>query len=383
MTPMKKILYAGSALALFATAACENTRSITTEPADGLVGYGQNLLRVSATSLPRGRANFTATATAGPDAAADTIVLQLAGLDSLSSGSYVVWVGNNDGSKFARVTGDLRITRVDTTISSTGDPVFSTSVTNLTNVSEFKNGGPNKFMRFSAQRSNMAGFSDTDELGLILISVEASPGTQPGNVRPLWARRSEASSNISGLRFGNFMPNTADQYVYAISGTGVAPAIATNNNIPRGRIEARGDVMTVNDSNYYRPPVGYYYKAWAIKTGEFGVYVDTVSLGDKASPYPRRISYRDADISVPDPISMYVTEAACSPTATACPVAQPVIFAAQHRTLASQVGAVTEGVSWKDFSWVYVTLQSKLADDNMMGGVAIMNVNLPGSISGQ
>jgi len=141
-------------------------------------------------------------------------------------------------------------------------------------------------------------------------------------------------------------------------------------------------VFTVNDSNYYRPPHGYYYKAWVIKTGEYGVFVDTLSLGDKASPYPRRISFKDADISVPDPISMYVSGTPCAPGVTECPTQQPVIVASQHRALASELGAVTDGKPWKNFAWTYVTLENKFSAEDVMGGVVLMSVNHPGSISG-
>ncbi len=380
MNSMKHVLYSGAALALLATAACSDERAITTEPV-GDIGYGQNLIRVSNTSLPRGRANFTATPIANATPAADTIVLQLAGLDSLTSGSYVVWVANDSATKFARATGTLTITTVDTTITETGDPEFSTTTTTLNNVSEFKNGGPNKRMRFHALRSNMSGFSASDSIGVIIVSVETSAGAEPSAVRPLWARRSEAASNISGLRFGNFKSRIIEQYVYATGTTALVPTTATTN-IPRGRIEVRGDVFTVNDSNYFRPPVGYYYKAWAIKTGNFGVFVDTVSLGDKASPYPRRISFKEADVTVPDPISMYVSGTPCAPTAAECPTQQPVIVASQHRALASQLGAVTDGRAWKSFAWTYVTLENKASDENAMGGVVIMNTSHPGSISG-
>ena len=249
----------------------------------------------------------------------------------------------------------------------------------------------------------MAGFTGAqDSIGTVLISTElGAPGAEPGAIRSFWARRSEratangtaaqrAVENLAGLKFGNFTPRRIDQYVYAGSAINRTPssltgtADTTYRQVPRGRVEVRGDVFTVNDSNYMRPPIGYYYKAWGIKVGEFDVFADTVSLGDKASPYPRRISFKDADVSVPDPISMFVSETPCAPGATECKVQQPVIWASQHRVLASSLGIQRVGqYAWKDFSWAYITLQSKASPDDLMGGVVIMNVNLPGSISGR
>jgi hypothetical protein len=279
---------------------------------------------------------------------------------------------------------------VDTSVNEAGDPVFTPVTADLGVVSEFKNGGPNRRYRFSVLRSQMAGFAATDSVGVILLSVETgTTGAEPSAVRPLWARRSQMNANrLAGMRFGNFKPRLIEEYVYATSNQTALPATATTVNIPRGRIEVRGDVFTVNDSNYFRPPVGYYYKAWVIRTGNFGVFADTFSLGDKASPYPRRISFKDADVSVPDPVSMYVSGTPCAPGATECPTQQPVIVASQHRASASVLGIPQNPdpkfapFTWDEIAWTYVTLQNKAAPEDRMGGVVIMSVNHPGSISG-
>ena len=382
MTTMRKAVLSTAALISIA-AGCSDERAITTEPI-GDVGYGQNLLKV-ASNLPRGRVNFTSSPLPLATAASDTVVINFAGLDSLSTGSYVIWAANDSATKFARLTGSLTMSGVDTTVNEAGDPVFTPVTADLGVVSEFKNGGPNRRYRFSVLRSQMAGFTATDSVGVILFSVETgTPGAEPGPVRPLWARRSQmTTARLAGMRFGNFKPRLIEEYVYSTSSNTANPPTATTPTNPRGRIEVRGDVFTVNDSNYYRPPVGYFYKAWAIKTGEFGVFVDTVSLGDKASPAPRRISFRDADVSVPDPISMYVSGTPCAPNATECRTQQPVIVASQHRALASALGITKVGnFAWKDFAWTYVTLENKASFEDRMGGVVIMSVNLPGSISG-
>lgn len=392
MNSMRKRFLGGAALACIVAAGCSSERAITTEPV-GDLGFGQNLAKIS-TNLPRGRVNFTSSLLPLANPAADTLVLNFAGLDSLTAGSYVVWVANDSGTKFARATGTMTITTTDTTLNAAGDPVFSTTETTVNNVESFQNGGPNKRFRFSALRSQIAGLAATDSLASVIISIESGAGgSEPdANRRPLWARRSQRSTaaatlNVAAMRFGNYAPRVLDEYVYALSTTALVPT-ATNANIPRGRIEVRGSIFTVNDSNYYRPPQGYYYEAWAIRTDTLGQFVDTISLGVKASPFPRRISFFTADMTIPDPISMYSgTAPGCEPTtsiAFICPNREPVIFAAQHRVVADTVAAASavDGVAWKHFAWTYVTLQNKAAPENRMGGVVIMNVNNPGSISG-
>jgi hypothetical protein len=393
MTTMRKAVLSTAALISIA-AACSDERAITTEPV-GAVGYGQNLLRIS-TNLPRGRVNFTSSPLPLAAAASDTVVIWFAGLDSLTTGSYVWWAANDSATKFARLTGSLRMEGVDTTVNEAGDPVFTPVTAELGTVSEFKNGGPNRRYRFSVLRSQMAGFTATDSVGVILLSVESgTPGAEPSAVRPLWARRSEMSTaRLAGLKFGNYKPRRIEQYVYSGSTVALLPTVLTGTvdttyrNIPRGRVEVRGDVFTVNDSNYFRPPVGYYYKAWAIKTGEFGVFADTFSLGDKASPPPRRVSFRDADVSVPAGAESWfrVSGTPCAPNATECKTQEPVIIASQHRASASALGVPQETgfdlFTWDKVAWTYVTLQNKAAPEDRMGGVVIMSVNHPGSISG-
>ncbi len=367
-------------LAVFSAAACKDERAITTEPV-GDLGFGQNLIKI-ATNIPRGRAIFPGViASATP--ANDSIILEFAGLDSLSSGQYVVWVGNDSATKWARATGSLTVRRAYTTLNSQGDPVETVTNATINNVSGFSNGGSNRTMRFAATRATVAGLAATDSANTFLISVESgTPGATPGERQALWARRSQAAAlgtparTIAGLRFGNFKPRLTDEFVYAVSTAAAVPfgptafTVATLI-IPRGRIEVRGPVFTVNDSNYYRPPVGYYYEAWAIRTDTLGRFIDTISLGQKATPYPKRLSYYDADKTIIDPDYMFG-----SPT--------PVLFAAQHRVSSDSIpGAIVKNDPWLEFSFVYVTLQNKAAPVDRMGSAVIMNVGIPSAVSGR
>jgi hypothetical protein len=392
MTSMRVRILGAASVAIIAAAACSDERAITTEPV-GDVGYGQNLLK-QATNLPRGRILWPNIPIASATPATDSLIVELAGLDSLSTGQYVVWVANDSATKFTRLSGSLTIFRTDTVINAKGDPVFSSSTAPvITNVSAFSNGRQNYIMRFATTRALTAGLAATDSAGLVIVSVETgTPGATPGERRFLWARRGVGTGTAdtvtlngqlrrqAGFRFGNFAPRVADEFVYAsgtparVSFPSVSFVTATTPIIPRGRIEVRGSVFTVNDSNYYRPPVGFYYEAFAIRIDTLGRFIDTVSLGHKASPYPRRIDFYEADKTIPDPISMYGL-----PT--------PVIVASQHRVSADTIPAAKVAspfgtLPWRGFGFVYVTLQNKAAPPDRMGGVAITTVGLPGSILG-
>ncbi len=366
-----------------AAVACDNERAITTEPV-GEVAFGQNLLKQS-TNLPRGRV-FLPPVVASATPATDSIIVELAGLDSLSSGQYAVWVANDSATKFARLTGNLTIARIDTTINAAGDPVFAPSSVTLPNVSTFSNGRQNYTMRFASTRALVTGLAATDSANVVIVSVETgTPGAAPSDRRFLFARRSQSAAQtigiartVAGFRFGNFAPRTAEEFVYATSASAAIafPALtfvtATTPNIPRGRVEVRGPVFTVNDSNYYRPPIGFFYQAFAVRTDTLGRYIDTVSLGVKASPYPNRISFFEADKTIPDPTAMFGT-----PT--------PVIFASQHRVSSDSIPeALAVGKKpWAGFAFVYVTLQNKASPTNRMGANAVMLVGLPSSILGR
>ena len=382
MNSMRSGTIAAAAVAILVAGACTDERAITTEPI-GELGFGQNLAK-QATNLPRGRVVFPTAVIASATPATDSIIVELGGLDSLTTGQYVVWVGNDSATKFARATGSLTIQRTDTSLNAQGDPVFNTTNTTRTGVTGFSNGGSNVLMRFATTRSNVSGLAATDSANLVIISVESgTPGATPGERRNLWARRSQTAAvgtparRIAGLRFGNFAPSLENEYVFATSTVanaafGPSAFAASTPIIPRGRIEVRGSVFTVNDSNYYRPPIGYYYEAWAIRTDTLGQASDTVSLGQKATPYPSRTSFYEADKTIVDPNFMFGT-----PT--------PVIFASQHRVSADSIPAATPTGKkpWSEFTSVYVTLQNKAAPPERMGAAVIMSVGVPGSVSGR
>ena len=376
MNPMRLVALTSVALTVAFATACTEERAITTEPV-GSLGFGQNLVKAQS-NLPRGRAIFPTAPIASATPATDSIIVELGGLDSLSSGNYVVWVGNDSATKFVRASGLLTVLRTDTTLNAQGDAVFSTTSTVVGTVNQFSTGGSNRLMRFATTRAAI-GMPNADSANLVLVSLETgTPGTAPSVRRPLWVRRSQAAvvgvRLTGGIRFGNYNPRLSSEYVFATSTAanavfGPAAFSATTVIIPRGRIEVRGAIYTVNDSNYYRPPVGYFYEAWTIRTDTLGRFIDTVSLGRKATPFPGRLSYYDADTQITDPLFMFGT-----PT--------PVIFAAQHRVSADTIaGTVVRGTPWREFAFTYVTLQNKLSPTGRMGANAVMVVGNPSSVS--
>ena len=369
------------AAAVVVASACETERAITTEPV-GELAFGTTFTSLvgaaGTTNLPRGVDSFPATPTASAVPSSDSNRLTLRGLDSLTKGVYAVWVGNDSGTVFRRATGNLIVTRVDTTLNASGDPVVLTNVTTRTNVSSFAVGGPNYAMSFRFARTGVAGLGATDSATTVLVTVETSAAaTTPGSRRFLWARSSQGTGTgtaprVATLRFGNYAPRTANEFVYANNGiSGV---------IPRGRASVRGNALVVMDSNFLRPPLGFYYAAWAIRFDTLGFQQlnNSVYLGRSTTPYDlenptlSRQSLYDADSVLVDP--RYVLD---NPR---------VILAMANRVISDtipQLSSRTEGF-WRDFGRVVITLENKAAPEGVRPGPAIvLNGVLPPSVRGR
>jgi hypothetical protein len=367
---MRKFIGLVASLGLLATAACEDTRSITSEPV-GDLGFGTVFAKTS-TNLPRGTVTFPAAIVASATPANDSVIVSLAGLDSLTTGTYTMWFANDSASKWVKVASmNVRATRVDSSLNALGDPVFTTTVTNSNGVAGYRGGGPRKVLRFATARNAATGMAATDSLNIVLISVESGAGgAAPGPSRPLWARRSQAASNVASVRFGTFgrgipanagMPAANQEFVVATNGVMTI--------VPRGRVEVRGKIMILNDSNYFRPPVGYYYSAYAIKFDSTGKFVDTVYVGRRTSPYPNRTSLYEADVSNPAPDVVFD-----SPL---------VIFAMASRISADSVPKANSTPAWLDFGMVRVNIESKYAQEGVMGPATILEATLPKSVRGR
>jgi hypothetical protein len=127
--------------------------------------------------------------------------------------------------------------------------------------------------------------------------------------------------------------------------------------------------MVLNDSNYFRPPVGYYYNAYAVKYDTTGKFADTVYLGRRTSPYPERISLFEADKTNPAPTAVFD--------------APRVIFAMATRVSTDTIAKANTTPAWLNFGEVRVNLQSKLSAEGRMGPNTVMQAFLPKSVRGR
>lgn len=378
MASMRLLLATSLSVGLLFTAACEDNRSITTEPV-GALGFGTNFSKTS-TNLPRGTATFPTSIIASATPDRDSVIVTLAGLDSLTTGSYTVWFANDSATKFVRATNmNLVVTRVDSTINTAGDPVFTTTNTPRLGVASFRTGGSNIAIRVATARNTATGMAATDSLNTVLISIEtaATPGAAPGEVRPLWARRSQATSNVAGLRFGTFArgipiaanagnPAANQEFVIASSSN---TGVATMTIVPRGRVEVRGKILIANDSNYFRPPVGYFYSAYVIKLDTTGRFNDTVYIGRRTSPYPARTSLFEADKTNPAPDVVFDSP--------------KVIFAMATRVSTDTIAKANTNPAWLNFGFVRVNIESKYAQEGRMGPATVLEATLPKSVRGR
>lgn len=353
-------------------AACGDERSITTQPV-GPLGFGSIFLRTS-TNLPRGTVTFPATVVASATPANDSVIITLAGLDTLTGGSYTVWFANDSATKFAPATAlNIIATRRDSSLNAAGDPVFIN--TNFPSTgAQFRAGGANIALRVATSRAAAAAFAGTDSLNTVLISIESgAPGAAPSAVRPLWARRSQANaSRVAAIRFGTFARGIP---VAALAGNPAANqefVFATNGAmtiVPRGRVEVRGGILVVNDSNYFRPPVGYYYNLYGIKLDTTGRFRDTLYLGRRQSPFPERISLYEADVSNPAPSVVFD--------------GPRVILAMGARLSADTLPKAQGSTPWRDFGFVRVNLEPKAGIEGRMGSATLMEATLPASVRGR
>ena len=370
MRSMRPFLLAAGVIAVAASTACGNERSITTEPV-GNLGFGTIFARVT-TNLPRGTVTFPVGIVASATPAADSVIITLAGLDSLATGSYTVWFANDSATKFAPATAlNIVATRRDSSLNAQGDPVFTNTNFPSTGAS-FKAGGPNVALRVAVSRVSAPVFTAGDSLNTVLISIESgAPGAAPGEVRPLWARRSQATNRVAGLRFGTF--GRGIPLVAGNPGANQEFVVATNGAmtiVPRGRVEVRGAIMILNDSNYFRPPVGYYYNAYGIKLDTTGKFTGTTYLGRRTAPYPDRgISLYDADKSNPAPAVVFD-----SPR---------VIFAMASRLSADTIPDAKGTPAWRNYGFVRVNLQAKAGIEGRMGPGQILEAVLPPSVRGR
>jgi hypothetical protein len=367
----RRIILFGAAVAVVA-GACEDKRATLSEPiAPEAFGFQ---LAVAATNLPRGSVRFQFPRNAA-DATRDSLTVTLNGLDALSSGFYTAWIGDSLGTTFTRAPGALSVVQVDTTFDADGNPIGTPTTTQLGNVSSFTEGGPNKTFTWAFSRTG-AGLAATDSIQTFLVTVEASDGaTSPGDSRVLWARRGEGSNvpaggtafRTSAMRFGNWGPTANDQFLFV--GT------------LRGRAMIQQTLLIAVDSSMLRPPVGYYYAMWALKTviGQTTGW-DTIFLGEQTSPWPRRhLSQYNADTEITDP--EVVTNVPRSILAGSVRFDADTVPSLLNPSL-DLAGCQVYGCPFLGYTQFWVTLENKRATTGRMGPARVGIGNIPTIVSG-
>lgn len=393
---------------ILALSACEPDQAITTEPV-GDPAYGIQL-QLTPTNLPRGTARIPdphPTDVPPTTTLTDTIQVNVAGLDSLEGAYYSIWLADSLGQNIVKATGTLRVIVTDTVLDAFGDPVAEPDTTIYLGVSAFANGGPRHSFQFTTNRAQ-SGLAATDLVQLVFVSIESDPGATAPSVtrRPIWARRAGGTAvrrivaidtltfeidtitpspletdttlvtdttfiprhRITNLSFGNFAFEPADQYVYVPAG--------------RGRAYFRGDVMVINDSSLSRPPLGYYYAAYVVKSDDVtNLPVDTVYLGPITAPFPNReVSLRHADsVLVAPEVQVLVIP---PNLAGSWPNPSPsAILAASTRVDADTVAALMGAAgAFQGVSQVFITLESKNAAEGRLGTNILLRAPVPGIV---
>ena len=353
-------IIAGSAL----LAACDADRAISSQQ-KGAVAYGSQLaLNATGTpafNFPRGTVRFRQSA---DSAITDTIEVTLSGLDTLEAGVYTVWAGNRAGTNWKRLTGDLTVTRFDTTINALGDPqqvprVFpqAGNTAGYVNQAAFSRGGANERIVFKTTRTQ-SGLTAADTVHVVLITIESpstAPTTPSATRRPLRALRGTTTAGQTVTRnliFGYYSTNADSLYTYVPNG--------------RGRVLIRGTTIVVTDSGLGTPPLGYYYAAWAVREDTFyvtqpkatGTGVDTVAklapdtvyLGAQTTPLDRDPkSLFNADMEVIDPNVQLTTQ-------------RSILSAANRFEFRTAEGYGSIEKPLRGFQWINITLEAKDAD---------------------
>lgn len=350
--------------------ACADDRATVTEQA-GPPAYGFIMLSAPGTgsrNLPNGQAVFARPFKPPAGLVIDSVLtVRLAGLDSLTTGRYQVWLGKdtNDltGAGLVPATGTLRIIHTDSTVNAEGDVVATVDTQVVAGVSSFQNGGA--ATRVELVPGPLPTGQNAVAATLILVTVETTDApTTPGAVQPIWALRaggttvyteqpqagsatatdSIRATTTSVARFGNFSFTPSARYVFSAQG--------------RGRAAVRANQIVVTDSNLARPPIGYFYAVNLTKRDEVNRPVERLALGDLMAPAPNPVSLRDADVQLVHPV---VEER------------PPSITAASNRFTSTS----TAERPFEGYADVLITLESKFGSEDVISPTVIMTGNVP------
>jgi hypothetical protein len=372
---MVRSMALAAAAAVVALSACNEDRSVITDPF-GPPAYGFSLVR-AAVNVPRGTMVFRRPLRPSMAATVDSAVtIGLAGLDSLTTGVYKVWLADVDPvadtiMDVFPATGTLTVTRTDTTLNEQGDPVPNVTTTTVDGVSTFANGGPQISVSLRANSATAGASVYPKTLVLVSIEQDAAAAT-PSEARPFWGRKqgdlapgvivplggADSAAQFTGvLRFGNFRANPDSQYIYNAGGRGLGSVF--------------GNIFIATDSQIPRPPIGYYYAGYLVRRDSAtNAITDTVRLGPLVSPYPNYKSLKDADVDATiDPVIQ-------DPKLPGVP-RSPLIIAGVNRISSDTVSGLTGTLPYKNVSEYQLTLEAKAGDENVASPSLIVNALMP------
>jgi hypothetical protein len=137
--------------------------------------------------------------------------------------------------------------------------------------------------------------------------------------------------------------------------------------------------MVINDSSLTRPPLGYYYAAYVVKSDDVtNLPVDTVYLGPITAPFPNReISLRNADsvLVAPEVQVLVIPPNLAGDWANPSPSA---ILAASTRVSADTVSALMGATgAFRGLTQVFITLESKNAAEGRLGPAILLRAGVP------
>jgi len=237
-------------------------------------------------ALPGGTITVSRPGPAG-STAAGTVRIRLTNLQPLTSGVYQVFIGTQAGDTLRDVIparGTLRVIRPVATVVDT-TKTLDTTVT--ANVSSTNAGGANVVLEFTLNEASLGSNPTLPGRNVVLVSMQASETTTPpAIVSPLFGffttPAAGATAVTTNLLFGNYEPVTSRRYVFQAVG--------------RGRGGVRGNVLAIDDTLLARPPIGFFYAAFALRTDSAGNALAPEYLGELTAPFPNRDrSLRNAD----------------------------------------------------------------------------------------
>lgn len=279
-----------------------------------------------------------------PATGSDSVRISLRYLEPLTGGVYQVWLGRDTAGALTNVVPATGTVRVITAKTGGRDTVTTA------NASTF-NGRADTTARYLITVSP-ANLAADPAINVAFVTIEPAAATAPGasSPRPLWAkftRPASGGSATANFVFGNYSADPTKLYAFPLTG--------------RGKAAVRLNQLFVDDSAKGRPPVGYYWAAYAIGVDTAtATSNDTISLGEFTAPFPRqKTSLKDADMSTPDPV---VTDRPYSISAAALEYTGPADF------------------RFKFYPTLVIGLKNKLADPAVLPPNRVLVGNLPASI---